>query len=136
MENLIEDVLIEYLNFIRRYKNLIKKQNLNEEKLYGTSGVIGDYKFQYHGAGCRLEKNGTICEYDFLPKNGYPIKFSNWEIYEFIKTTQKWNIVDYSLQYIHIVLLKLVERKKLYRLEIGGVEYPVFQVKDMSDFDI
>ncbi|MFD2557199.1 DUF6896 domain-containing protein [Sphingobacterium tabacisoli] len=72
----------------------------------------GDYKFQYHGAACRLEKHGVICEYDLLPENEYPVKFSNWELNEFINTSEKWKTVKYSLEELHEILLQLVEDKK------------------------
>lgn len=87
--------------------------------------TIGDYSFVYHDAGYRLEKEDVVCEFDFLPENGFPIKFSNWEVYQFINTNAKWNRITYNLDEIHIELLKLVEKGELVLLEISGVEGPV-----------
>lgn len=134
MKDIIKAVLTDYVDFIRGFKDLIYNQSIDEENLYGTSGVIDDYKFRYHGAGCRLEKKGTICEYDFLPENGFPIKFSSWKLQEFINTSEKWRGLDCGLEDLHESLLCLVEEKMLLLLELGGVQYPVFQVKDLDNF--
>lgn len=136
MIKFLEEVIRDYIEFIQEYKFMIKAQG-KDEKIFEKkrNGVIGNYIFLYHGAGCRLERDGIICEYDFLPENGYPIKFSNWKIYEFINTNKKWNVKGYSQKDIHDGLMGLVEIKKLFLLEIGGVKFPVFQIKNINDFD-
>ncbi|WP_316822993.1 DUF6896 domain-containing protein [Pedobacter gandavensis] len=130
MENYLNEILIEYVNFIEEYKSLIKCQNKSEDDFISIkNGEIGSYSFFYHGAGCRLEKDGIICEFDFLPENDFPIKFSSWKMYEFIKTNERWNKLKFSLDDVHTGLLKLVETKRLVLLEINGVSFPIFQVK-------
>jgi len=135
MESFLKEVLIEYINFIEDYKSLISKQNKNESDFINmNNGKIGQYDFHYHGAGCRLEKEGVVCEFDFLPENEFPIKFSSWEIYEFINTNSKWNGLKYRLEDVHTGLLNLVIMKKLVLLEVGGRKFPIFQVKDLWVF--
>ncbi|WP_316838579.1 DUF6896 domain-containing protein [Pedobacter gandavensis] len=135
MGNFLKEILIDYVSFIVGYKELIIQQNGIESDFIDLgSGTIGDYSFFYHGAGCRLEKEGVVCEFDFLPENGFPIKFSNWEVYEFINTNAKWSGITYNLDEIHIELLKLVEKRELVLLDISGVKFLVFQIKDVENF--
>jgi hypothetical protein len=129
MEKYLEEILIDYINFIEEYKNLITES----EYIEMVNGKIGSYAFFYHGAGCRLEKDGTVCEFDFLPENDFPIKFSSWKIHEFIRTNKKWKKLSYSLEDVHTCLLKLVEKGKLNLLEINGVKLPIFQVGKMKN---
>jgi hypothetical protein len=135
MEDLLKEILTDYVSFINGYKNLIKSHNRKEADFIAIrTGTIGAYSFHYHGAGCRLEKLGVICEFDFLPENECPIKFSSWKLYEFFNTNSKWNKVNYSLDDIHKDLLKLVEEGKLVLLELFGVKFLVFQIKDIDNF--
>lgn len=134
MENLNE-ILSDYVNFIEGYKNLIRSQNKTEDDfIHINNGEIGSYRFHYHGAGCRLEKDGVICEFDFLPENGFPVKFSTWVIYEFINTNAKWNGITHNIDVIHLELLKLVEKGELVLLDVMGVKFLVFQIKDIETF--
>lgn len=135
MEKYLGEILIDYVNFIEAYKNLVRNHNRMESDLIQMStGKIGNYAFLYHGAGCRLEKDGIICEFDFLPENGFPVKFSTWKMYEFIRTNKKWNKLKFSLEEVHIGLLKLVEDKKLFLLNINEIELPIFQIKIKKTF--
>jgi len=130
MENYLNEILSDYVNFIEGYKNVIRSQNKTEDDfIHINNGKIGSYSFFYHGAGCRLEKDGIICEFDFLPENDFPIKFSSWKMYEFVKTNERWNKLDFSLEDVHTGLLKLVKTERLVLLEIDGVRFPIFQVK-------
>jgi len=135
MENYLNEVLIDYINFIEEYKNLIKSQNRTEtEYIDMNNGEIGNYNFLYHGAGCRLEKEGVICEFDFLPENDFPIKFSSWKMYEFIRTNENWNKLDFSLEDVHIGLLQLVQKGRLVLLDIDGIKFPIFQIRGLKFF--
>ncbi|UIR55480.1 hypothetical protein LZQ00_14555 [Sphingobacterium sp. SRCM116780] len=132
----IENIVVDYYEFIQNYKDLIKEQNKDESYfIKERKGEIGGYKFWYHGAGCRLEKEGTACEFDYLPENGFPVKFTNWEIYEFINTSRKWPELNPNLDDIHISLMALVQQNKLFLLELDGVKFPVFQMKDVTLFN-
>ena len=125
MTNLI-GVLIDYVEFIEEFDNL-RKSNLHDDKV--REGEIGSFNFSYHGAGCRLEKEGIVCEFDFLPENQFPIKFSSWKLSEFIRTNPKWNHSSLTLEIIHDELMKIVENKKLFLLEVEGMAFPIFQIK-------
>lgn len=135
MERLLKEVLIDYVNFIEGYKSLIRSQNKEESEFIQLNrGKIGPYDFFYHGAGCRLEKEGVVCEFDFLPENEFPIKFSTWEIHEFIRTNKRWSGVKYSMDDVHKGLLDLVNMNKLVLLDLWGHKFLVFQIKDLSVF--
>jgi len=135
MENYLKEVLIDYISFIEEYKNLIKNQNKTEaDYILTNNGKIGNYNFLYHGAGCRLEKEGVICEFDFLPENNFPVKFSSWKMYEFIRTNEKWNKLDFSLDDVHIGLLQLVQKGGLVLLDIDGIKFPIFQIRGIEIF--
>jgi len=136
IKNHIENIIIDYVKFIKEFESLLGELDFDSTKIYDESGVIGHYRYQYHGAGCRLEKNGIICEYDFLPKNNYPIKFSSWKLFEFIRTNNKWNSLIISLDDVHEVLMLLVEDKKIFLLDLGGSIFPIFQIKDMQTHNI
>lgn len=130
MENYLSEIVRDYVDFIEGYKNLIRIQNKTEDDLiHINDGKIGDYSFSYHGAGCRLERDGVICEFDFLPENDFPIKFSSWKMFEFIKTNERWNKLNFSMDDVHLGLLELVKSGRLVLLEIEGVKFPIFQVK-------
>lgn len=133
MENCLKEILIDYVDFIEGYKSLLRSQNKSEADYTNmNNGKIGNYIFFYHGAGCRLESDGIVCEFDFLPENDFPIKFSSWKMYKFIKTNKKWNKLNFSLDDVHAGLLKLVKKEKLVLLENDGVKFPIFQVKDIK----
>lgn len=133
MKESIELILADYVDFILKYKEVLKSYNQNEADLIRMKkGDIGGYKFFYHGTGCRLEKDSVVCEFDSLPKNDFHIKFSNWKMYEFINSTTKWGKFNYTLEDVHEALLQLVKQGKLVFLVIGGASFPIFQVKLLS----
>lgn len=133
MENFLNEVLIDYVNFIEGYKDEIRSQNKTEiDLIQMKNGKIGPYDFFYHGVGCRLEREGVVCEFDFLPENDFPLKFSSWEILEFINTSNRQSDLNYSLEDIHTGLLDLVKKEKLVLLELFGRKFPIFQIKDVK----
>lgn len=132
IENFLNEVLIDYVNFIEGYQEEIRSQNKTEiDLMQMRNGKIGSYDFFYHGAGCRLEKEGIVCEFDFLPENGFPIKFSSWEMLEFINTNKRWSGLNYSIEDVHTGLLNLVKKEKLVLLELYGRKFPIFQIKNI-----
>ena len=85
--------IITYIEFIKKFEGKLNSKfkisgNIWERsgKDFPKSGKVGDYKYSFHGAGCRIENNGIICEYDIAPLNGKSIKFSLWKLANFIKT--------------------------------------------------
>ncbi|WP_257667523.1 DUF6896 domain-containing protein [Parapedobacter tibetensis] len=125
-------VVIDYLEFIEGFEKLLKNGGMDHNDLRGQNdkATIGGYRYFYHGGGCKLEKDGVVCEFDYLPENGNPIKFSTWKFGEYIRTNPKWNNFSYDTELIHKELNRLVELKKLFYLKEFGVVYPVFQVND------
>lgn len=129
----IEKIVIDYYCFIQDYKNLVRGKGIEESDLISKKkGEVGIYKFHYHGAGCRLEKEGIICEYDYLPTNDYPIKFSSWKLFEYMNTNPKWQDVKYNLDSVHKCLMTLVGENKLFLLELDGVKFPIFQLNNVT----
>ncbi|WP_437922107.1 DUF6896 domain-containing protein [Sphingobacterium sp. LRF_L2] len=134
MEN-IQLILSDYLRFIDDFRiKLLKSTGKNFFDIDVKMGTIDYFTYLFHGAGCRLEKDGVVCEFDFLPENEYPIKFTVWEIYEFIRTNKIWQHLTMELSDIESKLAKQVENGKLNLLELGGMVFKVFQVKNM-EFD-
>lgn len=73
------------------------------------SGQIGGFNYHFHGAGCRLEKDGIVCEFDFMPTNEYPIKFCLWKMSEFIIPNKACGIGRLEESELHEVLHTLVD---------------------------
>lgn len=67
----------DYVAFINDFKHQFSPnmEEFGQKSHRNRSGYIGEFKYQFHGAGCRLEKDSIICEFDFMPINEYPIKF-------------------------------------------------------------
>lgn len=128
------NMVIDYLEFIEGFERLLKNAGMSHDDFRRKKnlGIIGAYKYFYHGGGCKLEKDGVVCEFDYLPENGYPIKFSIWKFAEYIRTNPKWNNLGYDTDLIHKELHRLVKLSKLFYLEEFGVVYPIFQVKEKS----
>ncbi|WP_409574954.1 DUF6896 domain-containing protein [Sphingobacterium siyangense] len=70
---------------------------------------MGGFNYHFHGAGCRLEKDGVICEFDFMPTNEYSIKFCLWKMCEFILTNHANGIIKLEESESHEVLYTQVE---------------------------
>ena len=131
MINLIaRKVLNDYVAFINDFKYQFSPnmEEFEKKSSRNRSGHISGFKYQFHGAGCRLEKDGIVCEFDFMPTNEYPIKFSTWEIREFILTNKAYNIDRLELSELHEALHPLVEDGTLVKLKLGGVVWEVYQI--------
>ncbi|MFD2969946.1 DUF6896 domain-containing protein [Sphingobacterium bambusae] len=129
----IELILVDYLAFIENFRvSLLEHTGKNFYNVKDKSGKIGDYFYHFHGAGCRLEKDNIVCEFDFLPQNEFPIKFSVWKFSEFINTNERWQHLKMELPELDVELKKLVFEKKLHLLDIGGVIFQIFQVENAS----
>lgn len=135
----IKLILHYYLHFIEHFRKCLLHHTGNSFFDFnvetGRAGQVEDYTYLFHGAGCRVEKDGIVCEFDFLPKNEYPIKFSLWKFQEYIRTSKQWEHAYVELSELHVALMKLVESNDLHLLEIAGCTYLVFQVADVHIFD-
>lgn len=131
---IIKKILEDYIQFIRNFEKLMieeykLKQNpfFNAGILFDRKGHINGYQYSYHGAGCTLQKDGIICEYDFVPLKGKEIEFSLWKFSEFIRTHPDYK--DYNIsETLEIELLKLIDEKVLSWLEIEGRIYKIYQI--------
>ncbi|WP_299223300.1 hypothetical protein [uncultured Aquimarina sp.] len=89
-------------------------------------GEFNGYKYSFHGAGCRVEKEGVICEYDIAPLNNTSIKFSLWKLFNFIKTNP--SLQDMSKDDVHVNILKLIEDKIISKLIIENIDTGIYQI--------
>ncbi|OJZ07090.1 MULTISPECIES: DUF6896 domain-containing protein [Sphingobacterium] len=131
MNNLIiRKVLNDYVAFINDFKYQFSPNidEFEQKSSRNRSGQIGGFNYQFHGAGCRLEKDGVVCEFDFMPINAYSIKFSLWKMREFILTNKAYGIVKLEESELHEMLHTLVEDGTLVKLVLGGVVWEVYQV--------
>ncbi len=111
-----------------RYQFSPNMKEFEKKSRRNRSGHIGEFKYWFHGAGCRLEKDGIVCEFDFMPTNEYPIKFSTWEIREFILTNKAYGIDKLEESELHEALHPLVDDGTLVKLVLGGVVWEVYQI--------
>jgi len=126
----IRKVLNDYVAFIDdfRYQFSPNMDEFEQRSNRNRSGRIGGFNYQFHGAGCRLEKDAIICEFDFMPTNEYPIKLSTWEMREFILTSKAYGIDKLEESELHELLHPLVEDGTLVKLVLGGVVWEIYQV--------
>ncbi|WON93589.1 MULTISPECIES: DUF6896 domain-containing protein [unclassified Sphingobacterium] len=127
---IIRKILNDYVAFIDDFKYQFSPnmEEFEQKSSRNRSGHIGDFKYQFHGAGCRLEKDGVICEFDFMPINEYPIKFSLWKMREFILTNKAYGIVKLGESELNEVLHTLVEDGTLVKLVLDGMVWEVYQI--------
>ncbi|MCS4163074.1 DUF6896 domain-containing protein [Sphingobacterium sp. BIGb0116] len=126
----IRKVLNDYVAFIDCFKHQFspEMEEFEQRSRRNRSGHIGGFNYQFHGAGCRLEKDGIVCEFDFMPTNEYPIKFSLWGMKEFILTNKGYGIDKLEESELPEVLYPLVEDGTLVKLVLGGVVWEVYQI--------
>lgn len=123
----IKKILIDYVKFIEEFEKIMMlKYNLSVNpytkagKLFERNGNIDSYKYHYHGAGCTIEKDGVICEYNIAPLNVDGIKFSLWALSEFIGSNPKYKNLNYTIEAIEDDLKTLLENGTLRWDEIDG----------------
>tara|TARA_Y100001947_G_C10208735_1_gene248198 strand:- start:13 stop:411 length:399 start_codon:yes stop_codon:yes gene_type:complete len=126
--------IITYIEFIKKFEGKLNSKfeisgNIWERsgKDFPKSGKVGDYKYSFHGAGCRIENNGIICEYDIAPLNGKSIKFSLWKLANFIKIHPKLEEKEFSD--LDKELSFLVKERFLSKLKIDDIETSTYQVE-------
>lgn len=112
--------------------HLVSFEEFEKKSSRNRSGHINGFDYRFHGEGCRLEKEGIVCEFDFMPTNEYPIKFSIWKMSEFILTNKAYGIDKLELSELHEVLHPLVEDGTLVKLKLAGVVWEVYQISYMT----
>jgi hypothetical protein len=135
LESKIEEIVNTYVRFIKDFEEHLKhKYSIKENprhfagKLFDRKGIIDNYKYQFHGAGCRIEKDDIICEYDSLFSEGNEINFSLWKITTFIETHPKYKTLNLSSEYIEQELYKLIEKGILTFQIINNCVFQVYQI--------
>ena len=135
LEIKMEEIVNTYVSFIKEFEAILKHRYSFKEnprnfagRLFDKKGVIDNYSYQFHGAGCRLEKDDIICEYDsiFLERN--EINFSLWEITAFIETHPKYKTYAMSSEYIEQELYKLIQKEILSFQIINNCVFQVYQI--------
>ncbi|RKE56008.1 DUF6896 domain-containing protein [Sphingobacterium detergens] len=126
----LRKVLQDYVSLIEDFKSQFSPDinEFEQKSSRNRSGNIGEFKYHFHGAGCRLEKEGIVCEFDFMPTNEYPIKFSIWKMSEFILTNKAYGIDKLEESELHEALHPLVEDRTLVKLVFGGVVWEIYQI--------
>ncbi len=122
-----------YVNFIKDFEKELSEKYKISSDFWNKSGVdfpkkgtTENYIYNFHGAGCTVEKGNVICEYDTAPLNGYDIKFSPWKLSNFIETHP--DLKSINREDLESGLHLLVEKKKISKLIISGIETGVYQV--------
>ena len=132
----MEEIINTYKSFIKDFeKKMITKYNLKENPfckagvLFDRKGFFEGYNYSYHGAGCRLEKDGIICEYDVTPFEGNEIEFSLWKFSEFIRTHPKYkNSIYNNEKIIEDELSKLIDKNILTWVNMEGRTFKIYQI--------
>ncbi|WP_282088453.1 DUF6896 domain-containing protein [Aquimarina algiphila] len=129
----MEKELELYISFIKDFeKELSVKHGISDDfwnksgKDFPKKGTTENYIYNFHGAGCTIEQNDIICEYDTAPLNGNNIKFSPWKFFNFIKTHPKLNTI--SKEDLESGLQLLLTKKKISKLVINDIQTGVYQV--------
>ena len=132
---------MDLLNNIKKYKEFIqifeeklsKKLNIKEENLYDfinkidvKNGEVLDYQYSFHGGGCTIKKQNTICEYDFIPYSTvFKYQFSTWKLKCFIDT---YHNIEIDEKILKKEIEKLVDHNKLTKLKIEGKVFDIYLI--------
>ena len=123
---MIEEILTDYINFIRQFETLLKdkyKQHINpcsfSHTFFERKGTIEGIEYWFHGSGCTAEKDGVIYAYDIAVNE---IEFSQWKFSELIRTHPEYQKLNYSPEYIEYELYQLINKGILNWLIIKGIE--------------
>lgn len=135
LESKMEEIVNNYVSFIKEFEAVLKRKYSFKEnprhfagRLFDKKGAIDNYKYQFHGAGCRIEKDDVICEYDSIFSEGNEIDFSLWKITTFIETHPKYKILNLSSEYIEQELYKLIQKEMLSFQIINNCVFQVYQI--------
>lgn len=123
---MIEEILTNYVNFIRHFETLLKtkyKQDINPCSFSSTyferKGSIDGIEYWFHGSGCTAEKDGVIYAYDITVDE---IKFSQWKFSELIRTHPEYQKLNYTPEFIEYELYQLINKGILDWVIIEEIE--------------
>ncbi|WGH75938.1 hypothetical protein P8625_01865 [Tenacibaculum tangerinum] len=129
----MEEIIRNYILFIKKFEGVFnEKYNIvnglwsDIDKSVSRKGNIGDYKYNFHGRGCRIEYNNIICEYDsgFIDKA--TINFSVWKLFKFIETNP--NLSNMSMNDVYSGILDLIEKKIVEKSLIEEVDTGTYDI--------
>lgn len=127
---MIEEILKDYINFIRAFESLLKekyKKDINpcsfSTTFFERKGVIDEIEYWFHGSGCRAKKDGVVYEYDIAVNE---IQFSQWKFSEFIRTNPEYQKLNYSDEFVEYELYQLINKGILGWNIIEGIEATSF----------
>lgn len=111
---MIEEILTEYINFIRHFETLLKKkykQDINpcsfSHTFFNKKGNIDGIEYWFHGSGCTAEKDEVIYAYDITINE---INFSQWKFSELIRTHREYQKLNYSPEFVEYELYQLINK--------------------------
>lgn len=129
----MKEIISTYIKFIKAFESLLKeeysiKNSLWSEigKLTPKEGSIGDYKYSFHGRGCRVEYCNIICEYDSGLLDEGNINFSVWKLFKFIETNP--NLSNMSMNDVNLGILDLIEKKIVVKSVLEGIDTGTYDV--------
>jgi hypothetical protein len=123
---MIEEILTNYINFIRHFETLLKskyRKDINpcsfSRTFFERKGNIGGIEYWFHGSGCTAEKDGVIYAYDIAINE---IEFSQWKFSELIRTHPEYQKLNYTPEFIEYELYQLLNKGILSWVIIEGIE--------------
>jgi len=123
---MIEEILKDYINFIRTFESLLKekyKQDINpcsfSHTYFERKGTIEGIEYWFHGSGCTAQKEGVIYAYDIAVNE---IEFSQWKFSEFIRTHTEYQKLNYSDAFVEYELYQLINKGILGWNIIEGID--------------
>jgi hypothetical protein len=127
---MIQEILTDYINFIRAFEVLLKvkyKMDVNpcsfSRLVFERKGTIDGIEYWFHGSGCTVEKDGVIYAYDISINE---IQFSQWKFSEFIRTHPDYQKLNYDAEYIENELFKLINKGILVWYIVDEIEGTIF----------
>jgi len=127
---MIEEILKDYINFIRTFESLLKekyKQDINpcsfSHTYFERKGTIEGIEYWFHGSGCTAQKEDVIYAYDIAVNE---IEFSQWKFSEFIRTHPEYQKLNYSVELVEYELYQLINKGILGWNIIDGIDETSF----------
>ncbi len=134
---MIKEILNSYILLIKEFENKLSQEyNLNFEegkwsdivqKVPSNSKVSG-LTFNFHGAGCRVEKGDIVCEFDYAPVDDCPVKFTAYKLFWFINSNNSYQKLKFTEDKIEDEINDLLRDNLLKRLKIGDFELDTYQI--------
>ncbi|WP_417801052.1 DUF6896 domain-containing protein [Tenacibaculum sp.] len=122
-----------YIGFINDFELAFKKKHKGKkdiwieiDKTIPRKGVVFNYSYYFHGRGCRVEYNNTICEYDFGLLERKVINFSIWKLYKFIETNPELSNV--SMNDVYFGTLDLINEGVVSRFILSGIDTKTYNI--------